>query len=153
MQVTVAAMAEEHVAALAELERLCFADPWSEAALAEELHNPCAAFLVAQCDGRVVGYVGCHHIAGEGYITNVAVHPDCRRQGVARQLLTEALSRWQGLSRVTLEVRVSNAGAIALYEGLGFVCEGIRPRFYAHPTEDAAIYSYYEVNQREHTGH
>ncbi len=143
MRLTVTTMTEEHVAALAELETLCFADPWSDHALREELTNPCAAFLVAQCDGRTVGYVGCHHIAGEGYITNVAVHPDCRRQGVARTLLTEALSRWQTLSRVTLEVRVSNAGAIALYEGLGFVCEGIRPKFYAHPTEDAAIYSYY----------
>lgn len=153
MQVTVTPMANTHIAALAELERLSFADPWSETALAEELTNPCAAFLVALRDERVVGYVGCHHIAGEGYITNVAVHPDCRRQGVAHVLLTEALKRWQGLSRVTLEVRVSNVGARALYEGLGFVCEGIRPHFYAHPTEDAAIYSYYEVNQREHTGH
>ena len=143
MNITVTAMAEAHVAALAELERLCFADPWSEAALREELHNPCAAFLVAQNDSRTVGYVGCHHIAGEGYITNVAVHPDCRRQGVARQLLAEALLRWQHLSRVTLEVRVSNAPAIRLYEELGFVCEGIRPNFYAHPTEDAAIYSIY----------
>ncbi|MBQ3259234.1 MAG: ribosomal protein S18-alanine N-acetyltransferase [Clostridia bacterium] len=140
----VTAMDESHVAALATLEALSFADPWSETALREELANPCAHFLVAERDGRVVGYVGCHHMAGEGYITNVAVHPDCRRQGVARQLLQEALLRWQHLSRVTLEVRVSNAAAIALYEGLGFVCEGVRPRFYAHPTEDAAIYSYYK---------
>ena len=140
----VTAMDESHVAALATLEALSFADPWSETALREELANPCAHFLVAERDGRGVGYVGCHHMAGEGYITNVAVHPDCRRQGVARQLLQEALLRWQHLSRVTLEVRVSNAAAIALYEGLGFVCEGVRPRFYAHPTEDAAIYSYYK---------
>ena len=140
----VTAMDESHVAALATWEALSFADPWSETALREELANPCAHFLVAERDGRVVGYVGCHHMAGEGYITNVAVHPDCRRQGVARQLLQEALLRWQHLSRVTLEVRVSNAAAIALYEGLGFVCEGVRPRFYAHPTEDAAIYSYYK---------
>ncbi len=140
----VTAMRDDHVAALAELETRCFAHPWSEEALREELHNPCAHFLVAERDGRTVGYVGCHHIAGEGYITNVAVHPDCRRQGVARALLQEALLRWDELTRVTLEVRVSNAAAIALYEGLGFVCEGVRPRFYTDPTEDACIYSYYK---------
>lgn len=140
----VTAMRDDHVAALAELEALCFAHPWSEEALREELRNPCAHFLVAERDRRAVGYVGCHHIAGEGYITNVAVHPDCRRQGVARALLQEALLRWDGLSRVTLEVRVSNAAAIALYEGLGFVCEGVRPKFYTDPAEDAGIYSYYK---------
>lgn len=140
---TVCEMTAAHLPALTELERLCFADPWSEDSLREELDNPCAAFLVAEQDGNVIGYVGCHHIAGEGYITNVAVHPDRRRQGIARQLLTEALTRWGQLSRVTLEVRLSNAAAIALYEQLGFVRDGVRPRFYAHPTEDAAIYSYY----------
>lgn len=141
--ITIVPMAAAHIPALAALERACFADPWSEAALLEELDNPCAAFLVAERDGVPVGYVGCHHIAGEGYITNVAVDPACRRQGIARQLLTTALRDWPHLSRITLEVRVSNAPAIALYEGLGFVKDGVRPRFYAHPTEDAAIYSYY----------
>lgn len=141
--IRVTPMTAAHIDGLARLERLCFADPWSAAALTEELSNPCAAFLVAERDGQPVGYVGCHHIAGEGYITNVAVDPACRRQGVARTLLRTALERWSDLSRITLEVRVSNTAAIALYEGLGFVRDGIRPRFYAHPTEDAAIYSYY----------
>lgn len=136
-------MSAAHVADIARLERQCFADPWSEAALAEELQNPCAAFLVAEQDGQVLGYLGCHHIAGEGYVTNVAVFETYRRQGVAKHLLEEALSRWQTLSRITLEVRISNQAAIALYESLGFVKDGVRPRFYAHPTEDAAIYSYY----------
>ena len=136
-------MSAKHVADIARLERDCFADPWSEAALAEELQNPCAAFLTAEQDGQVLGYIGCHHIAGEGYVTNVAVFPEYRRQGVAKQLLETAISRWQSLSRITLEVRVSNRAAIALYESLGFVKDGVRPRFYAHPTEDAAIYSYY----------
>lgn len=144
MNVTITDMTAAHLADLAAIETLCFADPWSETALAEELQNPCAAFLVAMRGQQTVGYVGCHHIAGEGYITNVAVHPDCRRQGIARQLLAEALSRWAHLSRITLEVRVSNAAAIALYEGFGFERDGTRPRFYRHPTEDAAIYSYYK---------
>lgn len=143
MNIRILSMTAVHVPAVAALEQACFADPWSEQSLAEELHNPCAAFLVAEQAGRVVGYLGCHHVAGEGYITNVAVAPACRRQGIARQLLTYAVSTWGHLSRITLEVRVSNAPAIALYEGAGFVRDGIRPRFYSHPTEDAAIYSFY----------
>ena len=141
MSICIVPMTDRHVEAIATLERRCFADPWSEDGIREELDNPCAAFLVATEGDCVVGYVGCHHIAGEGYITNVAVDPACRRRGIARALLTHALDAWSDLSRVTLEVRVSNAAAIALYEGLGFTRDGIRPKFYAHPTEDAAIYS------------
>ena len=141
MNLCIVPMTAAHIAAVASLETACFADPWSEGGLREELDNPCAAFLVALDGERVVGYVGCHHIAGEGYITNVAVDPACRRMGIARALLTHALNEWRDLSRSTLEVRVSNAPAIALYEGLGFTRDGIRPRFYTHPTEDAAIYS------------
>ncbi len=140
---TVCTMTAAHIPHIAQLEQACFADPWTEAALTEELHNPCAAFLVAQCDGEVIGYLGCHHIADEGYITNIAVREDARRQGVARQLLRHAKTAWQHLSRITLEVRVSNTAAIALYESEGFVKDGIRPSFYRHPAEDAAIYSYY----------
>ena len=143
MNVRMLPMTAEHISAIAALEKQCFADPWSEDGLREELTNPCAAFLVALADDRVVGYVGCHHVAGEGYITNVAVDPTCRRQGIARALLSHAIEQWNALSRITLEVRVSNRPAIALYEGLGFVCDGIRPNFYAHPTEDAAIYSWW----------
>ncbi len=140
---TVCTMTAAHIPAIAQLEQTCFADPWTETAFAEELHNSCAAFLVAQRDGEVIGYLGCHHIGDEGYITNIAVREDTRRQGVARQLLRYAKREWQHLSRITLEVRVSNTAAIALYENEGFVKDGIRPNFYRHPTEDAAIYSYY----------
>lgn len=140
---TICKMTAAHIAAIAQLEADCFADPWTETALAEELQNPCAAFLVALIDEKVVGYLGCHHIADEGYITNVAVSPAARRQGVARQLLHYAKEQWQHLSRITLEVRVSNTAAIALYESEGFSKDGIRPSFYRHPAEDAAIYSYY----------
>ena len=138
-------MTATHTAALAEIERECFAAPWSETALAEELENPHAVFRVATDGERVLGYVGMHHIADEGYIANVAVSPDARRQGVARTLLAELeqYGRTHGLYRLTLEVRVSNVPAIALYEGAGYVPDGVRPRFYAHPTEDAAIYSRY----------
>ena len=138
-------MAAEHIPALAALEKECFADPWSENGLAEELDNPCAHFLVAEHHEEVWGYMGTHIVADEMSITNIAVKTEFRRHGVARALLQEAymLACNKGLSRITLEVRVSNEAAIRLYESMGYVKDGIRPRFYAHPTEDAAIYSLY----------
>lgn len=139
-------MAEEHIGALAELERACFSAPWSADALREELGNPHAVFRVAvDAAGNVRGYVGMHHLVDEGFVTNVAVSPAARRQGVARALLADlsAYGAAHGLYRIALEVRVGNAPAIALYEGAGYVRDGVRPGFYSHPTEDAAMYSLY----------
>ena len=138
-------MSAEHIPALAALERECFADPWSENGLAEELDNPCARFTVAQRYDEVWGYLGAHIVADEMSITNIAVKTEFRRRNVARALLHDAqmFARENGLSRITLEVRVSNEAAVSLYESMGFVKDGIRPRFYEHPTEDAAIYSLY----------
>ena len=138
-------MTAAHVDQVAALERVCFSDPWSADALREELDNPHAVFTVAEESGRVLGYVGMHHLVDEGFITNVAVSPDARRQGVAQALLG-ALADYgtaHSLYRITLEVRVGNVPAIALYERLGYVRDGVRPGFYSHPTEDAAIYSLY----------
>ena len=139
-------MTAAHIDALAAVERDCFADPWSAEALREELDNPHAVFRVAEADdGTVLGYVGMHHLVDEGFITNVAVFPAAHRRGAAKALLAElaAYGAAHGLCRITLEVRVSNAPAIALYEGAGYVRDGVRPKFYSHPTEDAAIYSLY----------
>ena len=143
MNIVVVPMNLSHISALARLEALCFSEPWSAAALEEELKNPCSHFLTALIDSRVVGYLGCHHVADEGFIANVAVFPSVRRHGVARSLLLAAIEQGIGLSRLTLEVRQSNTVAISLYESLGFTKDGVRPRFYTHPTEDACIYSYY----------
>ena len=143
---TIRPMTAAHVPALAALESACFSTPWSAASLAEELANPHAVFRVAtDAAGAVCGYVGMHHLGDEGYITNVAVSPASRRQGVARALLgaLDEYARAHALCRVTLEVRVSNDPAIALYAGAGYVRDGVRPAFYRHPTEDAAIYSKY----------
>lgn len=136
---TVVPMAEHHLAALAEIEKACFHAPWSEAMLREELGK--GIFLVAEQDGQAVGYVGCQTVLDEGYITNVAVSPDCRRQGIGRMLIGELVSRAraQGLAFVTLEARASNAPAIALYGGAGFVRVGVRKNFYTAPTEDAVL--------------
>ncbi len=144
-------MTASHIPALAALEKECFADPWSEKGLAEELDNPCARFFVAERMNTVLGYLGTHVVADEMSVTNIAVKEEHRRHGIARALLSEAraFAEKQTLSRITLEVRVSNEAAIRLYESEGFVKDGIRPNFYSHPTEDAAIYSLYFDKESE----
>ena len=142
MHVRVVPMTADHLDEVAELERICFPDPWSRNMLAEELDNALSAFLVALDDeGRVAGYAGLQVVLDEGTITNVAVRPECRRQGVAHQLLQVFLNFAQGhhLAFLTLEVRASNYGAIALYEELGFRSVGRRKNYYEHPKEDALI--------------
>ena len=132
-------MQERHLAALAEIERACFHAPWSENMLREELGK--GIFLVAEQDGRTAGYVGCQTVLDEGYITNVAVSPDFRRQGIARALIAELTAKAgeNKLAFVTLEVRESNAPAIALYNGAGFAPVGKRKNFYSNPTENAVL--------------
>lgn len=126
---------------IAELERECFSAPWSENAVRETMERENAVFLVAECSGKICGYIGLYHAAGEGYITNVAVSGKMRRRGVGRALICalEEKAREMELSFLTLEVRVGNTAAIALYESLGFENLGRRPRFYSNPTEDAYI--------------
>ena len=126
---------------VAELETICFSSPWSPAALGEELSNEQAHFLTAACDGEVVGYIGVQEICGEGYITNVAVFPAYRRQGIAEKLIHSAIdgAKKRNCSFLSLEVRKSNAAAISLYNKCGFQTVGERKNFYADPTEDAAI--------------
>ena len=134
-------MAEAHVAAVAALERRCFSAPWSEQCVREELCNPLSLWLVALVDGRMAGYVGSQTVLDEADMMNLAVDPACRRQGIARALveaLTAALAE-RGVRSLTLEVRASNEGAIALYRTLGFAQVGRRPNYYTKPREDALI--------------
>ena len=128
---------------MAELETLCFADPWSEDALRSELSGlNKVVYVAAEADGVVVGYAGIWVILDEGHITNVAVHPDYRRCGIGREIVTRllAFSEEEGVEQQTLEVRPSNSGAIALYEGLDFQLAGRRKGYYADNHEDALIY-------------
>ena len=136
-------MTPEHVCSVALLEKQCFADPWSEAAL-EVLCKPHGfALVIPAPDGEAcaLAYAGMTYALDEASITNVAVRPDHRRQGLARHLLSELMrqARSQGAASLYLEVRVSNAPAIALYRALGFEECGRRPRFYRNPTEDALL--------------
>ena len=142
MHVRIVPMTADHLDEVAELERICFSAPWSRNMLAEELDNALSALLVALDDSdRVVGYAGVQVILDEGYITNVAVRPECRRQGIAGKLLDVFLNFAEGnkLAFLTLEVRASNEAAIILYGTRGFRGVGRRRNYYEHPREDAII--------------
>ncbi len=134
-------MAQCHVAQVAELEKICFADPWSEKSVSSELDNPLSYWLVALEGDTVAGYVGSQTVLGETDMMNVAVSPEFRRQGIAKALilaLIEGLKARQSHC-LTLEVRNSNAPARALYEKLGFLEVGRRKNYYRNPREDALI--------------
>ncbi|MEG1687301.1 MAG: ribosomal protein S18-alanine N-acetyltransferase [Angelakisella sp.] len=137
----IAPMTGSDLTEVAALEQLCFSTPWSAASLAAELDKPDAVFLTARQGGRLCGYVGMNTVLDEGYLANLAVHPDCRKQGVGRQLLLAVLAaaECRKLAFVTLEVRPSNAAAIGLYASLGFFQQGRRKAFYNHPIEDGLI--------------
>ena len=134
-------MKYEHVAQIAELEKICFSDPWSERSISSELENSLSYWLVALEGDTVAGYIGSQTVMGETDMMNVAVHPDHRRKGIAEALvigLVEALKK-QGSHCLTLEVRASNEPAKKLYEKLGFSQIGKRPGYYRNPREDALI--------------
>ena len=134
-------MKREDVPTIAELEKLCFSDPWSENSIASELDNPLSYWLVAEENGKVVGYVGSQSVLDAADMMNLAVSPDCRQQGVGQALVNELVQYLQknNVIALLLEVRVSNAPAISLYEKLGFEQVGRRPKYYHNPREDALI--------------
>ena len=134
-------MQPEDVKAIAELEKVCFSDPWSENSIASELDNRLSYWLVAEINGEVAGYVGSQSVLDGADMMNLAVAPAHRRQGVGEALvkaLTDYLQQ-QGIIVLLLEVRVTNDPAIALYRSLGFEQIGRRPNYYHHPREDALI--------------
>ena len=132
---------EEILPQIQQLEQQCFSLPWTEAMLRLQLAPDSHVFLTAETPAGVVGYVGMLYVLDEGYISNIAVRPDHRRQGVAAALLAalEARARALRLSFVTLEVRESNAPALALYEKCGYRTVGRRRNYYEKPTEDAVL--------------
>ena len=135
------AMNSSHVTQIAQLEKCCFSDPWSERSIASELENKLAFWLVALEGDMVVGYIGSQTVMDETDMMNVAVHPDYRRRGVAEALVNGLVAYLQktGSRCLTLEVRASNAPAIALYGKLGFTEQGRRKNYYRNPKEDALI--------------
>lgn len=131
-----------HIPQIAALEKRCFpADPWSEALFRGALENPAAAVLLVQGEGgAVLGYAVLSVVLDEGSLDNIAVAPEYRRRGVADALLG-ALTGFgrERLAALMLEVRPSNAPAIALYEKHGFAAVGRRKNYYDAPREDAVL--------------
>ena len=135
-------MTADHLDQVAEIEQICFSDPWSRRMLSEHLENECAATLVALSEnGTVLGYAGLLVVLDEGYITNVAVRPEYRRQGIAGELLQvfRRFAEGNKMAFLTLEVRDSNTSARVLYTKHGFKEVGVRKNYYDHPKEDAII--------------
>ena len=134
------------IPAVHEIERLSFTTPWPSYAFEQELTaNRLARYVVARIgpasDARVVGFAGIWLMVDEAHITTFGVHPDWRRLGVGRLLLLRLLELALELRavRMTLEVRVGNEAAKALYRGFGFSVAGRRPRYYTDDGEDAYV--------------
>ena len=136
-------MKSEHIKQVHDIETTCFSIPWSERAFREELEKgPRAVYAVARNieTGALLGYGGMWHVVNEGHITNIAVMPDHRREGIGQLLLDYIESEAVRLEMIglTLEVRMSNEPAQRLYTKNGFRPEGIRKNYY-ESGEDAVI--------------
>lgn len=133
---------ERDVAQIAEIEKICFATPWTEDAVYKEIaSNPIAHYIVGEIDGIVAGYVGFWQILDEGHITNVAVRPEFRGNHIGSALIAIMIEIGQqlGITRYTLEVRSSNEPAKALYRNFDFKEAGLRRGYYEDNGEDAVI--------------
>jgi ribosomal-protein-alanine N-acetyltransferase len=131
----------EDIEELSRIESKSFSMPWSAADFAALLDRDYCVYLVAETEGHVAGSAGMTDICHEGCIDNVVVAEEFRGLGIAQKLMNELIKvgKSRGIEAFTLEVRVSNAPAVHIYEKLGFVSEGIRPNFYEKPREDAYI--------------
>ena len=134
-------MEASDIPSVADLEKMYFSVPWSEAGLLESLNMENYLFLVVEEAGEIAGYAGLSVILDEGDITNIVINESDRGRGLGRELLERLLEAGagRGANAFTLEVRVSNEAAIQLYKSMGFEEEGIRKGFYEKPKEDALI--------------
>ena len=141
-EITVGLMTVEDVDAVFEIEKQCFAIPWSRGSFLKEVtENACARYLVVREDGVPIAYAGMWLVLFEAHITNIAVRPDRRGMGYGK-MITEALIQLAadtGMGSMSLEVRRSNAVAQSLYKKLGFVEVGCRKKYYADNNEDAIL--------------
>jgi ribosomal-protein-alanine N-acetyltransferase len=136
------AMAEADIGRVLEIEGACFPRPWSRESFLSELNNACARYIVLAEDGVVCGFGGMWLIIDEAHVNNIAVHPDYRRSGYGRRILRELMRmayRAGEITRMTLEVRVTNVPAISLYTAMGFEVAGRRRQYYEDNGEDAYI--------------
>ena len=126
---------------IAEIEKQCFSSPWTVETLATQLNPERYIFIAAVEEDCILGYVGLMYVQDEGYISNVAVAPACRRRGIGDLLIAglEVRAQEKQLAFMTLEVRASNDPARALYQKHGFSDVGIRKNYYEKPREDAIL--------------
>ena len=145
MEFRIVDVSAEHIRQIEEIERDCFSRPWTAEQLKSQMRDAQHEFIAAVSDGRVLGYVGLMYVLDEGYISNVAVHPDARRQGIGDTLIDALAAKAAELELafLTLEVRESNAPAIALYAKHGFHPVGKRKNYYDAPKEDAVSMTCY----------
>lgn len=141
-EITFGEIRPDEVERLSEIESSTFSMPWHAADFLEMIELDYAYYIAAREDGVPIGCCGVRNMCGDGEITNVVIEKDHRGRGIGEQMLRFLMStgRQRGIENYTLEVRKSNKNAIALYEKLGFVMEGVRKNFYEKPVEDALIY-------------
>ena len=141
-EITISKLDISHLNAVHAIEKLSFNSPWSEDAYRVELgKNPLAHYYGCFNGNQLLGFIGLWLILDEGHICNVAVHPNWRGQGLGELLLRHILAACQSMGgkSITLEVRESNAAALALYSKLGFYEAGRRPNYYSDTGETALI--------------
>ena len=145
MEFRIVDVGAEHIPQIEEIERECFSRPWTAEQLKSQMRDAQHEFIATMDGGRVLGYVGLMYVLDEGYISNVAVHPDARRQGIGDALIDvlAAKAAELELAFLTLEVRESNAPAIALYAKHGFHPVGKTKNYYDAPKEDAVLMTCY----------
>ena len=130
------------IPAMVDIENRSFARPNSEDTFRREIEeNPDMDYAIAEIDGKMAGFAGLWRVAGEGHINNVAVAPEYRGRGIGTEIIKKLIddARKAGIREFTLEVRIANAAAIALYEKFGFRKEGVRKGYYQDNGEDAVI--------------
>lgn len=134
-------MKSEDVFQAAEIEKKSFSMPWSPKGFRGALAYEDNIILVAEEEGRIAGYACVYVSFDEGELTNIAVEPEYRGRGIGLMLMKELKHRAEdkSVSKIVLEVRISNATAISLYEKCGFKNLGTRKNFYEQPVEDAYI--------------
>ena len=141
MNIIIDSMKEEDIDAILDISSLSFSVCWSKSSYIQELSNPVAKYLVAKINSDVVGFAGTWIVLDEAHITNIAVHPNYRQQGIASKILEKLLSycKTQGCTAYTLEVRSSNEAAKALYKKYNFKQDGVRKGYYEDNKEDAIL--------------
>ncbi len=141
MSVTLSLMVQADLTDVLEISTLSLKESWSLDSFSKELTNPLAKYIVAKNKDRIIGFAGIWIIVDEGHITNIAVHPDYRKNGIGSKLVNSLIenSKQWGCNALTLEVRASNIAAQRLYKKYGFEEEGIRKNYYNDNNEDAII--------------